>query len=471
MADTEADLLRPHVLLGVVNNPEYRDADMGERFLHAYLNDCRSGRDKDWYTSVQQGFMQNHAEWSDLFPTVLQERRMNGSKKQKANIMGDWLALSQLQGEPLSFDILAQLKRGDRRQPPAPLQPRDEVVITVASPKDGLYKDVFELLYTKHHTEHNGWQALLWRMDLKNMTPAIWDTYVDLYSDQVESPVKIRAMNGYEWESLLQEFVSARHSLALNRVVVGMMQSGHADELYTQIMDDSHVKPNDALHNQHMSEALYETLRKNPDVRQKLSVQHVVHVLNADPTRMKIELDYAVSGGKNAHASGDIVVPQYLEQLTSEARKRLMSLLGGNPQKYSPVLEALLAQASVTQSEMSALLKSSYAKALLVENLMQGRLTSLVPKIAKSSAAITAALSAADFRVPYAFERVILTHFTPELSYEDAAELLTIAESLGADKKLIREMLQGAFDGASSANSLPIEGLLDDPPGQSTFSA
>ena len=473
MDDTEANLLRPHVLLSVVDNAEYNNADMGERFLHAYLNDCRTGREKDWYTAMQKGFMQNHSSWSDLFPVVLQARRMSGSKKQKANILGDWMALSQLQGAPLSFDMLAQTKQSDRRQPSVPVQPRENVIITVSIFKDSQYNDVFELLYAKHHAEHNGWQALLQRMNLKNMTPNIWDTYVDLYPDQVEVPVKDQVMNDYAWESLLQQFVSSRHALALNRVVVNMMQNGNANGLCHLLTDDSHIKPNDALHNRHLSEALYETLCRAPDVRQKLSVQHIVHALNTEPTRMKTELDYAVSGKPNAHASRDIVVPQYLDQLTAAVRMHLMSLLGEHSKKYSSVLEALLGQAnvSVTKLEIAALLKSSYSKALLVEHLMMGRFTSVATKIAESSAELTTALLAADFRVPHAFERVMLAHLTPEFSYEDAAKLMAIAESLGADdSKLIREMFQTAFDGASSSNSFPIEGLLNDTPSPPTFS-
>lgn len=469
MAETEVDLLRPHVLAAVANDAAYQDSGLGERFLHAYLNECRSGREKEWYEAMQKGFTSNHLGWAELFGGVLETRRMQGSKAQKVNIMGDWLALSQLQGRPLAFDMLSQPKR--QRHPPAPVLSTDDIMITVAAPKEGLYKHAFELLYTKHQSEHNGWQALLRRMSLRGMTPAIWDKYVDLYPTEVDVPLKGMTLRGYEWQGVLAEFIAARHALTLNRVLVNFMQTGRADEMYSQLSEDSYIRPDGPLYNKHMSEALYETLKTYPDVRQKFITQHLVHVVNTEPRRIVAELNYAVGEKPNAHASRDLVKPLYLAQLQPAARDALMNTLGQNPEKYSSILELLLKDASenVTKQEMPALLRTSYAKALLVQGLIKGNFSSFATQIANSSDDIKEQLFATDFEIPHAFERVMMQYLTPQLSYEDAIKLLSIASSLGADDNMAREMIQTAFDGSSAQNSLPIDGLVDDTPESSAF--
>lgn len=446
---------------------------MGERFLQAYLNECRSGREKEWYEVMQKGFTMHHPQWADLFDSALELRRMHGGKAQKLNVMGDWLALSQLQDLPLPFHMLSQDKRRDPRIPLAPIAPKDNIVITVSSPKDGLYKNAFELLYAKHHSEHNGWQAMLRRMNLKSMTPALWDTYVDLYPSEIDVPLKGMTMKGYDWQVVLSEFVNARHALALNRVVVHFMQTGRATELYDQLSEDSYsyVRADGPLHNKSISEALYETLKTFPDVRQKFITQHLVHVVNTDSRRIVAELNYAVSGNKNAHSCRDLVTPKYLVQLESAARDNLMTALGNNPEKYSSVLELLLKEASanVTAQEMPALLKTSYAKALLTHGLLKGNFSSFATQVANSSDDLKTALLATNFEEPHAFERTMMQYLTPQLSYEDAVKLLLVADGLGADEKMEREMFQAAFDGSSVQNSFPIEGLVDDSPVNSAF--
>lgn len=96
--------------------------------------------------------------------------------------------------------------------------------------------------------------------------------------------------------------------------------------------------PDGPLHNRFISEALYETLKKHPDVREKFITQHLVHVVNTDPKRVKAELGYAMDGKANAHASRDLVKPVYLEQLLPDARHSLMTEIGKHPEKYSSLL-------------------------------------------------------------------------------------------------------------------------------------
>lgn len=471
MVDTEADLLRPHMLLGVANDASFQGGVSGERFLHAYLNDCRSGRTNEWYTFMQVGFIANHQDWSNLFVSVLNTRSMQGSKAQKINVLGDWLALSQLQGKSLPFELLAEQRHRHPRASRLSAPVSNEPLITVSNPKEGFYKDVFDMLYKKHHPENSGWNTLLRRMNLKNMTPDLWDAYVDMYPDSVEVPLKGMTLRGYEWQGVLSQFISARHRLALNRVVVNFMQSGRAEELYKQLEDDSFIKEDGPLHNQCISEVLYETLKTHPDVRKKLVTQHLVHAVNNDPNRVKFELDYALSGQANAHASRDLVTPDSLAQLSPEARHQLMSQIGQRPEKYSSLLEALLKNASgnMTEQEMPALLKMPYAKALVVHGLLKGELTSYLTQVANSSPDIAAALLAANFEVPREFERIMLDYLTPELPLSEAFKLLSIADSLGADDSMIREMIQTALDGSSSQNSLPIDGIVEDTSTGSAF--
>lgn len=111
---------------------------------------------------------------------------------------------------------------------------------------------------------------------------------------------------------------------------------------------------------------------------------------------------------------------------------------------------------------MPILLKMPYAKALLVHGLIQGKLMSFSTQAANSSPDIAAALLAADFEIPREFERVMMAHLTPQLSLTDALKLLSIADSLGAADNMVRQMIQTAFDGSLSPNSLPIDGLVED---------
>lgn len=465
MADTSVNSIRGPALL-LVNasqDPPQQSTLTGERFLQAYLNECQLGQTKEWYSEMQTNFVRANAQWSNLFNLVLDTRKAHGGKSQKNNSMGDWLALSQLQDEPLPFSMLTSGGRRDPRIPVTPIAPRDIVRITSGSPRKGRYKDVFELLYTKHQSAHNGWEALLTRMDFQGMTPNIWDVYVDLYPDEIQRPFKDLKTKDYDWNSILSNYANSRHAPILNRTLVAMMLSGKADDLHNSFAG-YYLYPNSPLCNSHMSNALYEALGQAPNTRQVLNTPHLIHVLNAEPLHMEAELNYAISNKHDAITSYRIVKPEFMDQLNAQAREHLMVLLGENPLKYTFLLEGLLQDPGekITQREISVLLKAPYAKAMFVDALVKGSISSLATRIANDSIEISAELLAADFQVPNTFERVMMQHLTPKLTYKAAVELMSISDSLGADEKMIRTMLQTAFEDTLQSNSFPIDELLGD---------
>lgn len=428
MADTSHDLLRDTVLLVVLNDPSYQGPAMAERFLQMYLNECRTEKSREWYTLVQSLFLEHHPDWVNSFDTVLAERRRDGGKAQKTNVMGDWLALSQLRGQPLGFEMLSFNKRADPRVAPSALSPTDDIVITVNSPKEGVYRQAFDLLYHKHCHEHNGWKSMLRRMDIKSMTGDLWDAFVEVYPQELALPFRGVVLRGYEWKSTIQQLLPMRYGLEFSRELVRLMQNGKADELYQQFEDDSYAF-NNVLRTPEMSEALYETLNTHPDVRTKLSTVHLVHALNADPGRALAELNYAVGGKSNAHASRDIVVSPFLEQLSTKANESLFSALFKEPQKYLSVIEKFVENFNANDEDkgsifsleaMQALVASTWVKVFLVESILDGKATMFLSQFAKMNSHIEAELTAANFEEPHAFETIMMRHITPTLTYSDA---------------------------------------------------
>ena len=462
LADTGASLSREHMLLAIAHDSSYQGQDTGQRFLHAYLNDCSTYRTAQWYESMQKGFFQHHQEWSSLFDAVLNSRRRQGSKKQRANITGDWLALSQLSGQPLSFDLLT----ADRPQYQGRTKkPIDYVVITVGMPRDNAYKDVFELLYFKHQAEHRGWNALLQRMHLRGMTAKLWDQYIELYPKSADLPLKSMNIRAHDWSSVLKEFLNASHALALNRVVVHMMQNGKADELYNTFpVSPLFHKPDEILYNRDLSEALYETLQTSPSVRLKMSTSHLVHAINNDIDRLEAELDIAVGDSETAHVALELISTSCLKQLNPKARGRLLELLREHPQKYNILLDSLMSRSttSLTVSEFVTVLQHPYAKALFVINLFDGLATRFATDLANASPELSSALLAANFTHPHAFEAVLMQKMTPELSYEDVDKLFGIAKSLGLEDNLSHKMIQDAFECTPQTSDVSIHDVLND---------
>ena len=93
---------------------------MRDCVLHMYLNECKSGKDKQWYATTQKAFLRHHPQWKDGFDDILKSRWEHGLKSQRTNQMGDWIALSQLGGEPLSLDLLFREKLRHPRDPRPP---------------------------------------------------------------------------------------------------------------------------------------------------------------------------------------------------------------------------------------------------------------------------------------------------------------------------------------------------------------
>lgn len=465
MADTSVNSIRgPALLLVNASQDSPQQSTLtGERFLHAYLNECHLGQTKEWYSEMQTNFLRDNAQWSNLFNLVLDTRKAHGGKSQKNNSMGDWFALSQLQDAPLPFSMLTSGGRRDPRIPVAPVAPRDIVRITSGSPRAGRYRDVFELLYTKHQSTHNGWQALIARMDFQDMTPNIWDVYVDLYPDDIQRLFNDKKTKDYEWTSILSNYANARHAPALNRTLVAMMLCKKADALYDSFSGHYYTTKS-PLCNSHMSNALYEALGQAMNTRQVLNTPHLIHVLNAEPLHMEAELNYAISNKHDAITSYRIVKPEFMDQLNAQAREHLMVLLGENPLKYTILLEGLLQDPGekITQREISVLLEAPYAKAMFVDALFKGSISSLTTRIANDSIEISAELLASDFQVPNTFERVMMQHLTPKVTCKAAVELMSISDSLGADKQMTRAMFQTAFEDTPQSNSFPIDEILGD---------
>ena len=120
MVDTSANILREHLVTSALYDPALDSETMRDCVLHMYLNECKSGKDKQWYATTQKAFLRHHPQWKDGFDDILKSRWEHGLKSQRTNQMGDWIALSQLGGEPLSLDLLFREKLRHPRDPRPP---------------------------------------------------------------------------------------------------------------------------------------------------------------------------------------------------------------------------------------------------------------------------------------------------------------------------------------------------------------
>ena len=98
MVDTSANILREHLVTSALYDPALDSETMRDCVLHMYLNECKSGKDKQWYATTQKAFLRHHPQWKDGFDDILKSRWEHGLKSQRTNQMGDWIALSQLGG-------------------------------------------------------------------------------------------------------------------------------------------------------------------------------------------------------------------------------------------------------------------------------------------------------------------------------------------------------------------------------------
>ena len=120
MVDTSANILREHLVTSALYDPALDSETMRDCVLHMYLNECKSDKDKQWYATTQKAFLRHHPQWKDGFDDILKSRWEHGLKSQRTNQMGDWIALSQLGGEPLSLDLLFREKLRHPRDPRPP---------------------------------------------------------------------------------------------------------------------------------------------------------------------------------------------------------------------------------------------------------------------------------------------------------------------------------------------------------------
>lgn len=474
-ADTMANLLRGPMLLAALQSPYFDDEESGRKILNLYLNECRFGKDADWYKQTQESFLKYHPSWVELFDDVRLDRLQQGSKGQKSNVMGDWLALSHLRGTPMPFEMLATSRKRDPRTPAPVLLPTDEIFITAAPPKEDFYKHVFEQLYMKHKDEHRGWNALLGRQTIRGLTSKTWDAYVSVFPNDVSQLVQRFNLNrGYEGLAILRDLQEVKNPLQLAREMVSAMQSGLFNEMYTLFDDETSFGKDAVLLTPSMSEALYETIPTRPEVRSKLSTEHLVHIVNGDPSNVETEMDYAVAGFPNAHACGALVAPKYMELLNPVARQTIFELMARDPVKYLPVVARIVnsdVPTVLTSPEMEKFLQSTYIQAFVIESMMEKRAGGFCKNYMALYPQVVDDLNAASFDVENVYETIVLKHMTPTLSYADACEVRNIAVSLGITTLETRAMMTMALDGTSTQKSLSIAGLLDESPSHTVFPA
>lgn len=474
-ADTMANLLRRPMVLAALQSPNFTDLESGEKILQLYLNECRAGQDAAWYEETQKHFLHLHQDWVPLFGMVLATRLQSGSKSQKSNIMGDWLALSSLQGTPMPFELLAQPRNRDPRKPAFVIGPNDDIQITAAPPKEGLYRHVFEQLYSKHKDTHRGWNALLERQTLRGLTSATWDAYVEVFPNKVSSLIKGFNQNrSYEWLSMMQGLEDAKHADVLATHVVEVMQNGRAQELYSALSEDTYGSKDHFLYKAPMAHALYATLKKEPKVRSKLSTDHLVHLVNGDLKKVQPEMDYAVSTNANAHASGNLFSPPYFSVLQPATREKLLTTLVASPSKYYALATKIICsteETSLTAKEMKTFLSSTFVQAAVMECTMEKKTWGFFKNFLALHPEVVEELNAASFNAPDVYESIVLKHMVPGLSYADAHGVRNMAASLGVDSVEARMMLKIALDGIDAQKSLSIDGLLDECSSNSSFPA
>lgn len=457
MADTSTDVLREHLVLSALSDPTFDSEFMRDSVLHMYLNECRRGKSRQWYINAQQAFMAHHASWRMGFQEVFDRRREEGSKGQRTNTMGDWFALSQLCGETLPMEMIFREKLRH------PKDPRPPSYFLVNLPKEGLYKEAFDLLYHAHAAKDSRWDELLSAMPLGSMTAALWDAYAEHWPDRLDKPIKSSSLEGHEWLTLLGELGQSKHAPELAKEVVKRVQSC-ADEKLRRLFTDDKSWNRGVIHEPLLSQALYAAMESDEKLRACISTQHLVHALNANPSRVKKELDTAVSNLPASAASCAVFSPPYVEQLSEDARKKALQCMAQTPKKYKAVLSQQFNKITSSNwmgEELTALLSTSYAQALLVSCVMKGWANTFLVHCAAQFPALTRELDEADFMDNYAFETIAMRHLVPGLAHKDAFALTSMAQSLGSNEDETLLVYQTAIEGVSSQKSLPIEGLVE----------
>lgn len=460
MVDTNADVLREHLVKSALYDPTLSSDTMRDSVLHMYLNECKSGKDKQWYTTTQKAFLAHHPQWKLGFDDVLKERWENGLKSQKANQMGDWIALSQLGGEPLPLDLLFREKLRHPRDPRPPAH------FMIPLPKNGIYRHAFELLYNAHGTKDPRWNTLLASMPLGSLTASLWDSYAENWPDKLEAPVNNAALKSHEWPSLLEELFKSKHAVPLAVQIVARLQSGSDGEL-AELFSSQNKWQRGFLDEPLMSETLYNAARANRTMRQYLSTGQLVHGLNLNPGDVKTQLSTlptldSMPSAKSALRA--LFSPPYVEQLSAEVRANTVQYFAQNPAVCQPLIAQQfnkITSSNWTQKELQTMLSTPGVQALLVNSIVKGWANTFLDYCATVLPALVQELNAADFTEDHVFEAIAMRHLVPGLSHKDALALTSMAESLGVDEKELIGMYQNAIEGLSSQNSLPIDGLVE----------
>lgn len=218
-----------------------------------------------------------------------------------------------------------------------PKDPRPPSYFLVSGSKEGLYKEAFDLLYHAHAAKDSRWDELLSAMPLGSMTAALWDAYAEHWPDRLDKPIKSSSLEGHEWLTLLGELGQSKHAPELAKEVVKRVQSC-ADEKLRRLFTDDKSWNRGVIHEPLLSEALYAAMESDEKLRACISTQHLVHALNANPSRVKKELDTAVSELTASAASCAVFSPPYVEQLSEDARKKALQCMAQTPEKYKAVL-------------------------------------------------------------------------------------------------------------------------------------
>lgn len=461
MMDVNTDVLREHLVLNALSDPHFDSDAMRDSVLHMYLNECRSGKEKAWYLNTQEAFLTHHPQWRDGFNDVLKARWEQGSKTQRTNQMGDWIALSHLGGEPLSMGLLFREKLRHPRDPRPPTQ------FVVPFPKGSFYRHAFELLYNEHHSNDEKWNTLLSGMSLGSMTASLWDTYVKNWPDQLEKPIKSASLESHEWTLILQELFKSNNAAPLAVQIVNRLQSG-ADAKLAVLFDRQNTWQRGFLDELLMAETIYNAMRANTNMRGYLSAKQLVHGLNVNPTHVKTELR-TIPTLENMPSlklvSMSVFSPPYVEQLSSEVRANAVQLFAQDPAAHGPLIAQQfdnITSSSWTATEIKTMLSTPGVQALLVNSIVKGLANTFLDHCAAIFPAMALELNDADFTDEHVFETIAMRHLVPSLSHKEALSLTSMAQSLGIDENENIAMYQSAIEGMSSQNSLPIDGLVED---------
>lgn len=448
MADTGAAPYRGDMVVAGLSRTWVLHDDLAERLLHMYLNECRMGKDAEWYRATQQEFKKHCAHWSSRFHDVLSTRQMHG-KQQRNGLLGDWIALSHLQGTALPLDMV--FKEKERH-------PRDIRPATVLVPKlqTGVYRGALEALYIQHRDDDPRWDAL------PILTPALFDA-VATDEHRVNSLVEQVQGDADMWNTLLSRLFEAQRGPLLAKVIVERMFGN--DELGDTLKNVRRQHHRGCMDSACFSMAFYEYSVAQPSVRSWLNGMNVMHALNGNPQWVKRELKFAQLRSREDFSvdyPSCTMFDTCLPQVVPEVRKTMLKALNKNPTLYEHLLPYFMDCEGAQLEETQMLLESPWVKGRLVMSLLKTKGRFLRRCIA-CYPDLSAELEQTDFAVPGALARVVMRHLVPELTYEQALGLESAVATLGSDMDRL-PLFVSAIQ-RHGVMEMPLDNVLDDPPG------